>query len=275
MTQLAIIGAGNMGTAIAKGLLNTGWAAENIFASTRSAASLETFRKHCPGVSASRNNIATISECDVVLLCVKPGEIPDVCKEIRASLADQRTTLVSLAAGITLATMSHCLKRDFPIVRCMPNLPVVLGNGVSVLCRNAHVGEDQKSLCKQIFSAVGDVHWIEEESLMDLVTAVSGSGPAYFFRILEALEKAAHALGLERELAHQLVLKTALGSVALAETGDLKTLRAQITSPKGTTEQGIAVLDRQIDELFKNAVQAAAHRAGEISRQYDAEAVTP
>ncbi len=276
MTRLAIIGAGNIGTAITRGLLDAGWAAGDIFATTRSSSSLETFRNHFPKVVASRNNVTAISKCNIVLLCVKPGEIAGVCKEISTSLPNQRTMLVTLAAGITLTSMSGWLERELPLVRCMPNLPIILGKGVSALCRNTHVSEDQKSLCKQIFSAVGDVYWIEKEALMDLITAVSGSGPAYFFRILEALEKAACELGLERDLAHQLVLKTALGSAALAETAELKTLRRQITSPQGTTEKGIAVLERgQIDELFKNAVQAAAHRAREISRQCGAGSETP
>jgi pyrroline-5-carboxylate reductase len=177
---------------------------------------------------------------------------------------------VSIVAGVTAADIDAWLGGDFPIVRCMPNTPALVRQGISALHANARVSDDQRAQAERILGAVGSVVWVPEEAQLDAVTAVSGSGPAYFFAVMEAMEQAGVALGLAPDVSRQLTLQTALGAAMLAtQSADPPAvLRAQVTSPGGTTQAALQVLQAGgLTALFKDALAAAHRRAGELARQ--------
>jgi pyrroline-5-carboxylate reductase len=178
--------------------------------------------------------------------------------------------LISIAAGIRTSDIQHWMGGSFSIVRAMSNTPALVQTGASALFANANVSNEQRNQAESLLRAVGIVEWIDDEALMDVVTALSGSGPAYFFRIMEGLEKAAVQLGLPKNTAHLLTIQTALGAakLALESNEDIAVLRAQVTSPGGTTEQGLKTMnDNNIDQLLLDVLTAARRRAMELADQ--------
>jgi pyrroline-5-carboxylate reductase len=177
---------------------------------------------------------------------------------------------VSIAAGITTGTLKHWLGRELPLVRAMPNTPAMLGLGATGLFGTDQVTDAQRGMADQLFRGVGQVHWLETEAELDLVTALSGSGPAYFFLFMEALVDGARELGMPVELARAFTLQTAVGAARMAqESGrDLAELRRQVTSPGGTTEQGLAVMEREgIRRIAREVLMAARIRATELAHE--------
>lgn len=265
-SKIAFIGAGNMAKAIIGGLLAEGFAPEQISAA---GPRMETLAKVAAafGIAVSTDNGATAAQADVVVLGVKPQMLKEVCLALRDSLA-HKPLIISLAAGITTASIASWLGEDQAIVRCMPNTPSQVRLGASGVFANALVSDVQKASANAILGAVGIVQWLEEESLLNPVTAVSGSGPAYFFLMMEAMIDAGVELGLTRDCATQLTLQTALGAAQLAKGSDcdVAELRRRVTSPKGTTEQAILSFER--DELRTSvlkAMTACSNRALELS----------
>ena len=256
-----------MASSIIGGLIQSGWQADTISVSDpnpQTRVSLESQFK----VRTYPSNIEAAAKADVVLLAVKPQVIGDVCDEIATHLATGSLVL-SIAAGVSSASMAQRLKPGSAIVRCMPNTPALLQHGASVLFANVHVSEAQKQLAQKILNAVGDAHWIDAEELMDAVTAVSGSGPAYFFLILEAMIDAGVELGLDNTLASALATQTALGAAALAKQSpeEITTLRKRVTSPNGTTERAIESFENQgLRDIFKEAMTACAQRSKELGK---------
>jgi pyrroline-5-carboxylate reductase len=211
-----------------------------------------------------------IQGCDIVVLAVKPQQLQDVVKQLSMHWqADQ--LLVSIAAGIRTADLQRWLNNaDAAIVRTMPNTPALVQAGATALFANQAVSAQQLELAESIMRSVGLTLWVDEESKLDAVTALSGSGPAYYFLVMEAMEKAAVELGLSPETAKLLCVQTAFGAakMALESNDDPKLLRQNVTSPGGTTERAIHELqDGGLEALFENALIAAALRSRELATQ--------
>ncbi len=265
-TKIAFIGAGNMAKAIIGGLIAEGFSPNDLSASGPRLESLEKVAvEH--GISISTDNVATAVKADVIVLAVKPQMLKEVALGLANSLT-HKPLIISLAAGITTESINTWLGGGQAIVRCMPNTPSQVRVGASGLFANANVSDAQKSTANAILGAVGIVQWVDDEALINPVTAVSGSGPAYFFLMMEAMIDAGVALGLNRESATELTLQTALGAAILAKQSnvDVAELRRRVTSPKGTTEQAINSFENdQIRAIFARAMTACSNRAVELS----------
>ena len=265
--RIAFIGAGNMAASLIGGLLAQGIPANHIRASDPGAEQrAKIAAEH--GIALFADNAEAILDADVVVLATKPQVLKDVCLALAPSLQDGQL-LVSIAAGISCASLGNWLGAR-PIVRCMPNTPALLRQGVSGLYANAEVNPAQRQLAEQLLAAVGMALWLENEQQIDAVTAVSGSGPAYFFLLIEAMTAAGEQLGLPKAIAAQLTLQTALGAahMAVASDVDAAELRRRVTSPNGTTEAAINTFQAGgFAELVEQALSAAAKRSAELAEQ--------
>ena len=265
--RIAFIGAGNMAASLIGGLLAQGIPASHIRASDPGAEQRAKIAgEH--GIALFADNAEAILDADVIVLATKPQVLKDVCLALAPNLQDGQL-LVSIAAGISCASLGNWLGAR-PIVRCMPNTPALLRQGVSGLYANAEVNPAQRELAEQLLAAVGMALWLENEQQIDAVTAVSGSGPAYFFLLIEAMTAAGEQLGLPKAIAAQLTLQTALGAahMAVASDVDAAELRRRVTSPNGTTEAAIKTFQAGgFAELVKQALSAAAKRSAELAEQ--------
>ena len=270
-TRIAFIGAGNMASALIGGLIADGTAKDSIIASDPNTDQ----RSHLHdsyGICTVDNNAEAISDADVVVLAVKPQLLQQVCNDLSSHLIDKHCLIVSIAAGIRCSTMSKWLNSDLPIVRCMPNTPAMLQVGATGLYATDNVSNEQRDQAERILRAVGITLWVNEEADIDSVTAVSGSGPAYYFLMMEAMQAAAEKLGLPAETAKLLTLQTALGAahMALESPDDPATLRQKVTSPGGTTEQAILTFEENgLRDIFEQAITAARDRSISLSEQLD------
>ncbi len=267
--KIAFIGAGNMAAALIKGLIQDGHPAENITAADPDPEKLNLISGQT-GIGVNSDNSEAIADADVVVIAVKPQVIAAVASGISATVAERRPLVISIAAGIPTTHLQQWLGETAAIVRTMPNTPAMLQAGATGLFAAANVNAEQHSLAESIMRAVGLTIWVEQESLIDAVTAVSGSGPAYFFLLMEHMIRAAKALGLPDESAHLLTLQTALGAsrMALESDDNPATLRARVTSPGGTTEQAINAFETGgLEQLVMDAMRAARDRSIELSSQ--------
>jgi len=264
------IGAGNMGRALIGGLIAAGHPA----AAIRIVEADATARAACRdafALESSASLTAAQADTDVVVLAVKPQQLHGVASTLAAS-AGERALYLSIAAGITTNQLATWLGQRSAIVRAMPNMPALIGAGVAALYANRHVSPEQRDQATQLLGAVGSALWLDDEALMDAVTALSGSGPAYFFQFIEHLEAAGIELGLTPALARSLALETAYGSSRLARESTLSpaTLRQQVTSPGGTTERALETFSEgDFSGLVSRALHAAHDRAVELARQAD------
>jgi pyrroline-5-carboxylate reductase len=218
------------------------------------------------------DNADAVAGAGCVVLAVKPQMMRKVCEHLAEPLRETRPLLISIAAGVRIEQLQRWLGAHLAIVRCMPNTPALIGAGAAGLCANTRVGAAQRALAERILGAAGIARWIEDESLMDVVTALSGSGPAYFFLLVEAMEDAAVELGMPRDTARALAVQTCLGAGRmLAEGGEsAATLRARVTSPQGTTQAALdAFAQGDLRELVRRAMTAATRRGGELSAMLD------
>ena len=268
--RLAFIGGGNMAAALIGGLTARGMPATRIAVADPSRVQLDLLmRNH--GIAATLDNAEAVADADVVLLAVKPQQMRAVALALAPRLATPRPLVVSIAAGIPHAALARWLGSDVPVVRSMPNRPALNGCGATALYAPAGVGADRRSLAEDIMAAVGGTVWVEHESQMDTVTALSGSGPAYFFLFMEALEAAAEARGLPGHIAHKLTLETAFGAAQMARQSadSLRTLREQVTSKGGTTAAALEVFTAAgLRDLVGRAVAAADRRSAELAAEY-------
>lgn len=208
-----------------------------------------------------------IDHHDVVVFCIKPQQFKEVAITA-GKLISKDSLVLSIAAGIRTSDISKWLGGDYAIVRAMSNTPALVQSGASALYANSRVSEEQRNNAESLLRAAGIVEWVDDETMIDIVTALSGSGPAYFFRIMEGLISGAEKLGLPHNVAHLLTLQTMLGAakMALESQEDIATLRENVTSPGGTTEQGLAVMnDNDIDGLLLKILTAARQRATELA----------
>jgi pyrroline-5-carboxylate reductase len=263
MTSTTFIGAGNIAQALMGGYLASDSEAK-ITASDPYAAQLE---KLPSAIQRCENNHDAVESADVVVLCVKPNMMEQICKDLGSALTSKLT--ISVAAGITASAMSSWLGAESAIIRCMPNTPALVNQGMTGLYANEHVTEAQKQKAANILGSVGRIQWFETESELDAVTAVSGSGPAYFFLVMEAMQKAAIGLGLDPTISRDLVLQTALGAAQMAQQSELSTeqLRINVTSPGGTTEAALNELVKGgLAQNFEKAIEAAFKRSVDLSK---------
>jgi len=257
-----------MAAAILHGLVSNGWPAHALGVSDADQAK-------CASLSADLNiqslnsNQALATTADIVVLAVKPQVMQTVCQELAASLSNQQPPLIlSIAAGIRVASLCQWLNSDCAIVRVMPNTPALVGAGASALFANPKVTTEQRGLAGKILSAVGTTLWLDDEDLLDAVTALSGSGPAYFFHLIEMMVQAGCEMGLKRDDALKLCTQTAYGAALMANApkADLKALRAMVASPGGTTEHALSVLDKGgFTNLVHKALKAARDRSRELA----------
>lgn len=264
---LCFVGAGNMAKSLIGGLIASGYPKDNIIATDPTEAQrnqvTETF-----GIACFADNDAAIERSDIVILSVKPQILQVVCKSIKNSVQSKQPLIISVAAGIRTGDIDRWLGGDQAIVRTMPNTPALIQTGATGLYANSRVSAQQKEQAEQIMRAAGLAIWVNEEQQLDAVTALSGSGPAYYFLFMEAMENAAQALGLDAKTAHLLTIQTALGAakMVLESREDCATLRKNVTSPNGTTEQAINTFETEgLREMVANAMQAAHNRATELA----------
>ena len=270
-SKITFIGGGNMARSLIGGLVATGISNKDISVSEPKADLRETLTKDF-GVNALEENASAVMGANVIVLAVKPQILQEVVTPLGSLVAEARPLLISVAAGVTCSSIERWIGGDPALIRVMPNTPALIGAGISALYANSNVGVDQRALAEKIVTAVGKTVWIEEESLMDAVTAVSGSGPAYFFYVMQAIHDAAVREGLDTETARVLSLETALGAarLALASTEDPGKLQKQVTSPGGTTEAAIKILDDSgVRDTLQQAVSAARARGGELAKLLD------
>jgi pyrroline-5-carboxylate reductase len=224
-------------------------------------------------VHTETRNRELVESSEVVVLAVKPQVIREVARDLAEAVQTRRPLVISVAAGVRAADLQRWLGGNCALVRCMPNTPALVQSGATALFATETVSDSQKDVAESILRAVGLALWIESEDLMDAVTALSGSGPAYFLLVMEALQEAGEALGLSHKTAHLLSLQTAFGAakMALESSEDVAALRQQVTSPGGTTERALAVLeDGGLRELFNQALTAARDRSRELAEQLGA-----
>lgn len=270
-TTIAFIGGGNMARSLIGGLIAGGCDASRIHVSDPFPEALESLAEKF-GVHVTGDNAAAAAEADVIVLAVKPQVMKSALASIRDVVGRNRPLMISIAAGITEHLISDGLGGDAAVVRTMPNTPALLRCGATALYANAHVTEAQREKAESILRSVGIVRWVDEERQLDAVTAVSGSGPAYFFLLMELLEKAGRELGLPDETARLLTLQTAYGAarMALESAEEPGKLRERVTSPGGTTAAALNHLaDSGFDESFVAAVRAACERSAELSREIE------
>lgn len=268
--RIAFIGGGNMSSALIGGLLARGFGAGNLSVADPSVTQLERLRREFE-LKATTDNVEAVRGADLVVLAVKPQDMARAAASLVAELAARRRVVVSVAAGIRLESLAGWLGGTLPLVRAMPNRPALIGAGVTAAFASPEVAASDRTAVEVVLSAVGPLVWLDEEEQMDAVTAVSGSGPAYFFLLVEALEDAGTALGLPRATARLLAVHTALGAGRMAaENADPPAvLREQVTSRGGTTAAALAVLEAaDFRGLVQRAVAAAAHRSAQLAREF-------
>lgn len=267
--KLAFIGGGNMAAALIGGLIKRGIRASHLVAADPSAEQLARLEQTY-GIRTSIDNADAVRDAEVVVIAVKPQQIRGVCLNLAPDL-NSKPLVISVAAGIPHAALSRWLGSAIPVVRTMPNRPALNGFGATGLFAPASVGAAHRALAESIMAAVSATVWVDHESQMDTVTALSGSGPAYFFLFMEALEAAARERGLPADVAHQLTLATAYGAAQMAkESADsLAVLREQVTSKGGTTAAALAVLDAAgLRAIVAHAVAAADRRSAELAAEF-------
>ena len=273
MTQtIAFIGGGNMARSLVGGLRARGIASERIVVADPLPAQLDALHASY-GVRVTNDNKVAARDADIVVLAVKPQELHNVVASIAPELRSRSPLIISVAAGVR-ATAIQRWAGGLPVVRCMPNRPALQGCGITALYATPDVGAAQRRSAEDLLATVGSTLWLTRESDMDVVTAVSGSGPAYFFLLIELLEEAARSLGLPADVSRKLATETAFGSGAMARDAadSAAVLRQQVTSKGGTTEAALRHLEAHgVRQLFVEAVTAAARRSAQLADELGGE----
>lgn len=259
-----------MARSLAGGLIANGWPAARLILSDPDAVQRRTVEKRLH-VETYANNADVASRAKVLVLAVKPQVMRAVAGDIASFVRRVRPLVISIVAGIRVADLERWFEVDVPIVRAMPNTPALVGAGAAGLYANALADSRQRGIAETILRSGGVTAWVENESQLDVVTALSGSGPAYFFLVMEALERAAINEGLAPATARLLTLETAYGAAKMALEGgeDPETLRIRVTSPGGTTERALNILaEGGCTDLFARAIHGASERARELAEMF-------
>lgn len=271
---IGFLGAGNMGQSLIKGLILNGYPAELLWVCDKHKDKLNDLLVSHPKINITQDMHSLVTNTQVLVLAIKPQVLQSVITDLKTDLQQYTPLLISIAAGIKTQQINTWLSNPLntiSIIRAMPNTPALLQVGITGLYADTTVSQQNKKLADQLFGAVGQTIWIEDEHLMDVITALSGSGPAYFFYILEALIQGATQLGLPHKIAQKLSIYTMLGASEMAlHSDDLSTLRQKVTSPGGTTEAGLAALNKgQLKNCLIQALIAATERGQALSNAYD------
>jgi len=267
--KIGFIGGGNMAASLLNGLIASGHPAQQLWVSDTNADTLSQLAAQL-NVNTSLDNATVVAAVDVIVLAVKPQILKIVAQTLASSIAAKKSLVVSIAAGVSQASLSAWLGDKTAIVRCMPNTPALVLTGATGLHANLNVTDEQSDLAENILRSVGIALWVETENELDAVTAVSGSGPAYYFLLMEAMEKAALEMGLNANIAQLLVQQTALGAakIALESAESPENLRRRVTSPNGTTQKAIETFQAGgFVELVAKALNAARDRSIELSKE--------
>ena len=267
--NIGFIGGGNMASSLIGGLIADGINPQQISVAEPNSERRATLRAHF-AINVVESAAALLENASIIILAVKPQIIHDVCSEISKQLNGRSPLFISVAAGIHVNDIDRWLGEGQAIVRTMPNTPALIRTGATGLYANPIASKAQCELAESILRAVGVTIWVETEDEIDIVTALSGSGPAYFFLIIELMQKSAQNLGLSEESSRLLSLQTAFGAakMALESSDDCETLRQKVTSPGGTTERAIGImLDKQLNETIDSALTGARDRARELAEQ--------
>lgn len=269
--KIAFIGAGNMTQSIVGGMVKSGYPADHIYISNPSPGKLEKVKSEL-GVHTSQDNAEVAKAADVVVLAVKPQLMADVCgalKDAVPEIADK--LIVTIAAGIRMPKYRTYLGDGIRMIRVMPNTPSLVGKGMSGLVADDHADEADKTYITEAFDGVGATLWVANENELDILGAVAGSGPAYFFEFMASLQKAAVNLGFDRDKARQMVQQTALGAAEMAIDSklELEELRKQVTSKGGSTAKGVEQYQaHDIDAISDKAIKAAVKRNQEMAELF-------
>ncbi len=262
--RIAVLGSGHMGRALAVGIAGNQQLNASLIVSDPIEEQLAGYTSQ--NVHTTTSNEEAISASNIVILAVKPQIIKTVVTA-HANIINNRL-VISIAAGVSLSNLETWLPESTPIVHCMPNLAVALNEGVTGMFANCHVNETQKTIVQSMFESLGEAVWMPEDSHIDIVTAVSGTGLAYFFYLMDAIIHAAKELGMDETNAQQFATRTALGAarIAVNSNDDPATLRDQVASPGGTTERALSVLDaNRVRDSIMDAVRAAFARSAELT----------
>lgn len=265
---IGFIGAGNMARSLAAGLLRNGWPRGRLLMADPDDVQRQTLVRALK-IRTEASNQAVATRADILVLAVKPQILREVTQDLAPSVQRKRPLVISIAAGVRLGDVERWLGGALPVVRAMPNTAALIGSGASGLYANAATDNAMRAQAESILRAVGVTAWVANEDQLDIVTALSGSGPAYFFLMMEALERAAIDQGLAPAQARLLTLETAYGAAKMALEGaeEPASLRARVTSPGGTTERAIEVLQRgDMPGLLRDALRAATERARELAQ---------
>lgn len=265
-TKWFFIGAGNMASSLVGGLVGSGVSADNIKVVDISTEAIDKITRSF-GVQSAQS-VEHIDESAAVVIAVKPNLVETVCKELAAR---SPKLVVSVAAGVRTDSMSRWLPEQTAIVRCMPNTPALLGLGATALFANSNCSNAQKDEAQSLLSTAGKTCWVSVETELDAITALSGSGPAYFFYMIEHMAKAAEELGLDATISREFAIETAFGaaSMARAQTHSPQVLRENVTSKGGTTAAALSVFEEQdLASIILSAMQAAQHRAESLGDEF-------
>lgn len=267
--NIGFIGGGNMATAIIGGLLKAGLSPKQVYVSDPDTDKCARLKQQL-SVHCSQNAQQIGEQCPVIILAVKPQIMPLLSDELRPLLAHKKCLIISIAAGTPIASIKKWFGEQHAIIRVMPNTPALYSAGISGLFADTSVADQQRQLAEQIINATGSSVWVNKESDIDIVTAISGSGPAYFFHLVECLIEAGVNEGLSKETALALAKQTAYGAglMMLKSDNSPSTLREQVTSPGGTTAAALqSFTDQNLKEIVNNAVHAAVKRGQELGQK--------
>ena len=269
-TKIGIIGGGNMGRAIAGGLLRGGMHATDILIAEPLEAQCEYLRKELYGTMVTQDNATVAAAAETLLFAVKPQILKPVCTGLADTVQRHKPLIVSIAAGPCIDDIEAWLGGHLSVVRVMPNQPALIDQGISALIANARTDAAGRDLAEKIMLTVGQVVWLESESLMDGVTAVSGTGPAYMYLLIDVMIEAAIEFGIDADTARTLAVETARGatSLAAAETESMRKMIERVSSPGGTTIAAFEHLDASdVRGIFAAAIDAARNRAAELAKE--------
>ncbi len=268
--KVGLIGGGNMARAIGGGLLRGGIRATDLMVAEPVAAQCERLRKELYGALVTEDNNQVAGAVEILLFAVKPQILKPVCQGVAESVQRQRPLIMSIAAGPKIDDIDAWLGGGLSVVRVMPNQPALIDQGISALFANERTSAERRSQAERIMTAVGHAVWLDSESKMDAVTAVSGTGPSYFYLLIDIMIESAMKFGIDAATARTLAVETARGATALAaaETESMATLIDRVRSPGGTTTAAFEYLEQKDARgIFANAIDAAEKRAAELAKE--------
>ncbi len=268
--NVGLIGGGNMARAIAGGLLRGGMRATDILIAEPSPEQCEVLRQELYGAMVNNDNAVVAAQSETLLFAVKPQILRDVCQDLATTVQQHKPLIISIAAGPRIEDIDDWLGGGMRIVRVMPNQPALIDQGISALFANELTDSAGRDLAEKIMTAVGQVVWLASESLMDAVTAVSGTGPAYCYLLIDIMIEAAIEFGIDAETARTLAVETARGATALAsaETESMSSLIERVRSPGGTTTAAFDCLDAaDVRGIFARAIAAARDRSATLAKE--------